>query len=102
MPHVCRHRSPKTRLLGVHNTHWWTGPPVEAEDIVGWARHGRCEYGRCFELQCPICGANKYGGWGDIDCPCDDRVPNHEERRRAKVAVKPSLGTNGKRRRRRR
>lgn len=94
MPHRCRHTSGRTRVITL-----WTGRKVTAEDRRGWEVQGTCEYGGCVELCCPVCGANKYGGWGSVMCPCDDWIPNHDERRKKPVAIKPSLRTTGVRRR---
>lgn len=91
----CKHTSGKTRLVGAHNTHWWTGPPVETEDWQDWVVDGRCEYGRCVEWNCPICGCNRYGGYGPVDCPCDDGIGYHDMRRKPKVPIKPSVHRNG-------
>lgn len=102
MPHRCRHTSGRTRE---YNVEWRTDrypKLVKFEDWNGWAEHGTCEFGQCIEFICPVCGCNKYGGIGSMMCPCDDMVPNHEERRKTKAAVKPSLRTNGLRRRRQR
>lgn len=92
MPHRCRHTSGKTRTIGPHNYHGWPDgrPPITVHDTKGWVVRSVCEYGRCTELVCPVCGCNGWGGWGDIDCPCDDTVPFHGERRRQPVARKPS------------
>ena len=102
MPHRCKHTSGRTRE---YNIEWRQDRPpilVKSEDWVDWVADGTCEFGNCLEFVCPVCGCNKYGGMGPIECPCDDTVPNHEERIKPKVAVKPSLRTNGARRRRRR
>lgn len=101
MPHTCRHTSGKTRMVDISFGH---GDPklVETEDWRDWVIERPCEYGGCVEWCCPICKTNKYGGYGSIFCPCDDTVPNHEERRKKSVPMKPSLGTNRQRRRRRR
>lgn len=53
-----------------HRTHYCTcgrpkiGPDGTPDDV-----EGRCRYGRCVELTCPDCGADR-GGWGPALCRC--------------------------------
>lgn len=97
---TCKHTSGRTRLVDI-NFHPDRPPElVETEDWSDWAVQGTCEYGNCVEFCCPVCGANRYGGFGPVLCPCDDGVQYHDMRRKPSVAVKPSLRTNGVRSRR--
>lgn len=97
----CKHTSGKTRMVDISFGH---GEPdlVEVEDTYGWHIEGVCEQHACVVLLCPVCGCNRYGGWGPVDCPCWDSVPYMDMRPKPKVAVKPSLPTNGVRRRKNR
>ena len=98
MSRHCKHESGVSKQVSL----WDDGKPMMVHDYWGdgYAAEGLCEYGNCVEFNCPVCGCNKYGGFGPVLCPCDDTVGYHEMRRKPKVAVKPSLRTNGVRRRR--
>lgn len=95
----CGHTSGRVTVTDL--SRWTGGEPdlVETEDWSGWAVQGICEYGNCVEFCCPRCGCNKYGGLGPVMCPCQDWIAYRDMRAKRKVAVKPSLGTNGRRRR---
>lgn len=99
MSRHCKHVSGISKRIALWDD---SGDTVIVHDWWGdgYAVDGTCEYGNCVESNCPVCGCNKYGGWGPVECPCDDTVGYHEMRRKPKVAVKPSLRTNGVRRRR--
>jgi len=67
-----------------------------------WRTDGVCEYGNCTELLCPVCGCGQ-GGWGPMECPCEDWIGYHDMRREpVPAAVKPSAARPGRRIHRRR
>lgn len=73
---VYRHRNGKPILLP--KPEWWI--------------QGTCEYGNCVEFCCPVCRCNSGGGFGPVDCPCQNWIGYHDMRKApVPVAVKPSL-----------
>lgn len=85
------------RVMGRHCRHLPTATRIypfaggfEGPDFTGWYVKGVCEYGTCVELNCPVCGCN-LGGWGPIDCPCEDMIGYHAMRQKAHVPIKPSV-----------
>lgn len=72
----------------------WYDPPESLgwrPDTRDWYVDGTCEFGHCLTLNCPVCGANSGGGFGPVNCPCDDTVAYYAMRRKPRVAVKPSV-----------
>lgn len=85
MTRSCRHQPSTTRVL---DTPW--GALVVPDTRDWYVDGGLCEYRRCVEFDCPVCGCMR-GGWGPMDCPCDDLHGYREMRRKRAVAVKPSV-----------
>lgn len=95
----CKHTSGKTTMVNINFDPAKPPDLVETEDWSQWATEGVCEYGHCVEFNCPVCGCNRYGGFGPVMCPCQDWIHYRDMRAKPKVAIKPSLRTNGVRRR---
>lgn len=87
----CKHKPTGRKMYDL------AGMSFEGTDYTDWWIHGVCEYGNCVNLDCPVCGCNSGGGWGPIDCPCDDTVPYYDMRQQTPVAVKPSVSTRRRR-----
>lgn len=77
------------------------GGEVTRPDYTNWWGQGSCEYGNCTELLCPACGRNQ-GGWGPVDCPCQDWRPREQRAAVGPNHVKPSALRHGRRPHRRR
>ena len=94
----CRHKPPEHMLRTVTDPfgdgdvfRHSNGKPVLLPCSEWWVT-GTCEYGNCVEFCCPVCGCNSGGGWGPVDCPCEDWIGYHAMRKAvAHAAVKPSL-----------
>lgn len=67
-------------LLGLDND--FEPPPP-------WHVEQPCRYGNCMELLCPVCGCYR-GGWGPVDCPCEDWICWLDMRSKPRAPVKPS------------
>lgn len=68
----------------------WLDEEITGPDYTSWWAKGQCEYGNCMELLCPVCGCVQ-GGWGPVDCPCEDHIPWPDMRHHpVHAAVKPS------------
>lgn len=96
---ACKHISGRTRMVNINFDPAKPPEMVETEDWSQWAAEGTCEYGNCVTFDCPLCGCNRYGGFGPVLCPCWDHVPYYDMRPKPEVAIKPSLRTTGVRRR---
>lgn len=107
MTRTCRHKAPPEMLTTVRRLGDPAGDVYRNDDgtpvlVAGdaWYARGICPFGGCVELRCPVCGCVKMG-WGPVNCPCTWRGdypamqlrPHH-------AAVKPSLLTSRRIRRR--
>jgi hypothetical protein len=93
----CAHKpTAVTQIDDLHGGEF-TGP-----DYEHWWLQAPCEYGRCTELLCPVCGGAQ-GGWGPLECPCQDWRPRRDQRAAVgPCPVKPSVLNRTRRRHRRR
>lgn len=83
----CTHRPPAIKTEYIE----FLGKDVTGPDYASWWTLGECEYGNCGELLCPECGCVQ-GGWGPVECPCEDWIPWRDMRRSVShAAVKPSI-----------